>query len=62
MALRGVQADLYHVLDNSYGHLAFFLIPLGQLSLPMEEHLDPGGDGTLMVQQCGCLTWLFVGC
>lgn len=25
IALRGVQADLYHVLDNSYGHLVFFL-------------------------------------
>lgn len=27
IALRGVRADLYHVLDNSYGHLAFFLDP-----------------------------------
>ncbi len=25
LALRRVQADVYHVLDNSYGHLAFFL-------------------------------------
>ena len=27
LALRRVQADVYHVLDNSYGHLAFFLDP-----------------------------------
>ncbi len=27
LALRRVQADIYHVLDNSYGHLAFFLPP-----------------------------------
>lgn len=27
LTLRLVQADLYHILDNSYGHLAFFLDP-----------------------------------
>lgn len=27
LALRGIQADVYHILDNSYGHLAFFLDP-----------------------------------
>ena len=27
LALRRVEADVYHVLDNSYGHLAFFLDP-----------------------------------
>ncbi|MGB9872848.1 MAG: glycosyltransferase family 4 protein, partial [Anaerolineae bacterium] len=27
LALRDVQADVYHILDNSYGHLAFFLDP-----------------------------------
>jgi glycosyltransferase involved in cell wall biosynthesis len=27
LALRRVQADVYHVLDNSYGHLVFFLDP-----------------------------------
>ncbi len=27
LALRRVKADVYHVLDNSYGHLAFFLDP-----------------------------------
>jgi glycosyltransferase involved in cell wall biosynthesis len=27
LALRKLQADLYHILDNSYGHLAFFLDP-----------------------------------
>ena len=27
LALRKVQADLYHILDNSYGHLALFLDP-----------------------------------
>jgi glycosyltransferase involved in cell wall biosynthesis len=25
LALRRIQADVYHILDNSYGHLAFFL-------------------------------------
>ncbi len=27
LALRRMKADVYHVLDNSYGHLAFFLDP-----------------------------------
>lgn len=27
LTLRLVQADIYHILDNSYGHLAFFLDP-----------------------------------
>jgi len=27
LALRKIQADVYHILDNSYGHLAFFLDP-----------------------------------
>nr|MBC7244582.1 glycosyltransferase family 4 protein [Chloroflexota bacterium] len=27
LVLRKVQADIYHILDNSYGHLAFFLEP-----------------------------------
>ncbi|MDW8053716.1 MAG: glycosyltransferase family 1 protein [Anaerolineae bacterium] len=27
LALRRVNADVYHILDNSYGHLAFFLDP-----------------------------------
>ncbi len=27
LALRRIQADVYHILDNSYGHLAFFLDP-----------------------------------
>jgi hypothetical protein len=27
LALRRVEADIYHILDNSYGHLTFFLNP-----------------------------------
>lgn len=27
LALRRIRADIYHILDNSYGHLAFFLEP-----------------------------------
>lgn len=27
LALRRINADIYHILDNSYGHLAFFLDP-----------------------------------
>jgi len=27
LALQGIKADVYHILDNTYGHLAFFLDP-----------------------------------
>lgn len=27
LALRNIKADVYHILDNSYGHLAFSLVP-----------------------------------
>jgi len=58
LALRRLKADIYHILDNTYGHLAFFLNPQ---RLVVTYHSGGSGPPRLIQQwnPKGPAMWIF---